>query len=60
MNYTTSVLRTVEGQVEAASLVNKAYIKHLNPNTTVMTGINFYPLTLDLSGVAELLTSQTV
>lgn len=60
MNYTTSLLRTIEGQVEASSLINKAYIKNIFPNTTVMTGINFYPLTLDLSGLAELMGNEGV
>jgi hypothetical protein len=53
MNYTTSVLRVLEGQVEAASLVNKAYIKTNFPNTTVMTGINFYPYKFSLSKISS-------
>lgn len=58
MNYTTSILRTIEGQVEAASLINKAYIKNIFPNTTVMTGINFYPLHLDFTGLSESLVGK--
>ena len=42
-NISTAVLRVLEGQVEAASLINKAYISNVYENTTVMTGINFYP-----------------
>ena len=34
--------------MEAASLVNKAYIKNIFPDTTVVTGINNYPYKTDL------------
>lgn len=39
----TAILKVMDGQVEAASIINKAYIKHNFENVTVMTGINFYP-----------------
>lgn len=43
----TSVLKVVDGQVEAASIINKAYIKNNFKNVTVTTGINFYPMQID-------------
>jgi len=44
----TAVLRVIEAHVEAASIVNKAYIKNIFKNVTVMTGINTYPYEPDL------------
>jgi len=43
----TSVLKVIDGQVEAASLINKAYMKENFKDLTVMTGINFYPFEID-------------
>jgi len=43
----TEILRVLEGQVEMNSLMNKAYMKANFPNTTVITGINFYPYELN-------------
>ena len=37
----------IDGQVEAHSIINKAYIKNNFKNVTVMTGINFYPFEID-------------
>jgi hypothetical protein len=47
----TSILKVIDGQVEAASIINKAYIKHNFENVTVMTGINFYPFEFDLKWI---------
>ena len=47
-NFTTTVLRVMEGQIEAASLINKAYIKNNFENITVISGINFYPFKIDM------------
>ena len=43
----TSVLKVMDGQIEAASIINKAYIKENFKNLTVLTGINFYPFEID-------------
>jgi hypothetical protein len=43
-----SVLRVMEGQIEAAHIVNKAYINENFPNTRVVTGVNQYPFKFDL------------
>jgi len=43
LNMSTQILRVIEGHVEAASTINKAYIKSNFPSTTVITGINTYP-----------------
>jgi hypothetical protein len=40
-------LRIIEGQVEAAHILNKAYIHQNFPKTKVVTGINFYPFQFD-------------
>ena len=45
----TSILKVIDGQVEAASLINKAYIKHNFENVTVVTGINFYPFEVNFN-----------
>lgn len=45
--FSTAILRVLEGHVEAASLLNKAYIKHNFKDTTVQAGINMYPFNLD-------------
>ena len=58
INITTSVLRVLEGQLEAASLVNKAYIKNIFPNTTVMTGVNFYPYKFSLKMISGVMQDQ--
>lgn len=39
----STMLRGVEGQVEAASLINKAYMRELHDNLFVTTGLNYYP-----------------
>lgn len=49
----TSVHRAMEGQVEAASIINKAYIRNNFKNVTVMTGINIYPLHFDYHDVID-------
>ncbi|CAI2381584.1 unnamed protein product [Moneuplotes crassus] len=36
-------IRTIEGQISAADLINKAYISKLFPKTTVYTGIQMMP-----------------
>ena len=41
----SALVHAVEGQVEAASLVNKAYIRELHPNLFVSGGIAYYPFT---------------
>lgn len=49
----TSIHRVLEGQIEAASIVNKAYIKNHFKNVTVIAGINFYPLHFSIMIVIE-------
>lgn len=41
------MLRINEGNLEAAHIINKAYIKH-QFNTTVMTGVNIFPFVFNL------------
>jgi hypothetical protein len=41
----TSITKQAEGIVEAASIINKAYIKHNFENLTVVSGINMFPFT---------------
>ena len=45
---TAAIHRVMEGQIEAASLINKAYIKQNFEKVTVITGINIYPFKLNL------------
>lgn len=44
-----SVLRVMEGQIEAAHILNKAYIHENFSKIKVITGVNFYPFEVDLS-----------
>ena len=39
--------------MEVASIVNKAYIKNIYKNTTVITGINYYPFKFNLDKIKE-------
>ena len=39
----TEILRVPEAMVTANSIINKAYMKNLFPNTTVMAGVGVYP-----------------
>jgi hypothetical protein len=48
-----SVLRVMEGQIEAASIINKAYINHNFPGTKMVTGVNFYPFKFAVSMIIE-------
>jgi hypothetical protein len=51
-----AILRIHEGNVEGASLINKAYIKH-QFNTTVVTGINLFPFKFNLkAGIGKFQT----
>ena len=43
-NTTSYFIRTIEGQISAADLVNKAYISKLFPNTYVYSGVQIMPL----------------
>ena len=43
----TEILRVPEAMVAAQSIVNKAYMKHLYPDTTVMAGVGVYPYEFD-------------
>jgi hypothetical protein len=54
----TSILKVIDGQVEAASIINKAYIKHNFENVTVMTGINFYPFEIDFAWYVKKMQSE--
>lgn len=54
LNITSSAHRVMEGQIEAASIINKAYIKNNFNNVTVMAGINMYPLHFDIRMVIEI------
>lgn len=45
-----------EGNMEAAHIINKAYIKH-QFNTTVVSGINFYPYRIDFEN--EIFRTET-
>ena len=56
-NISTGVITAMTGQVEAASIVNKAYIKQLF-NTTVITGMNFYPYEFDLDYIMGKLSNE--
>ena len=47
------VLRVMEGQVEAAHIINKAYINENFPNTRVVTGVNFYPFKFAVSMIID-------
>jgi hypothetical protein len=44
-NATSYFIRTIEGQISAADLVNKAYISKLFPNTYIYSGVQLMPLT---------------
>ena len=46
------ILRVNEGTMETAYTINAAYIKH-NFNTTLISGINYYPYTLDFSSYVK-------
>ena len=52
------VLRVVEGNIESASLINKAYIKNNFPDTTVTSGIGFYPYTFSDKQFKEGITNK--
>ena len=39
----TDILRVPEAIVTINSIINKAYMKNLYPNTTVMAGVGVYP-----------------
>jgi hypothetical protein len=54
----TSVLKVIDGQVEAASLINKAYMKENFKNLTVVTGINFYPFEIDIQWYAKKMQAE--
>jgi hypothetical protein len=56
-NLSTGVITAMTGQVEAASIVNKAYIKQLF-NTTVITGMNFYPYEFDINYIIGKLSNE--
>jgi ABC-type multidrug transport system ATPase subunit len=43
-NATSYFIRTIEGQISAADLINKAYISKLFPNTYVYSGVQIMPL----------------
>lgn len=46
----TQILRVIEGQLEAVSIINSAYIKQ-NYNTTIVSGINYFPFKFDLQAL---------
>ena len=54
----SSVHRAMEGQIEAASIINKAYMKNNFKNVTVLTGINIYPLHFDYAGIIDVFQSM--
>mmetsp|Transcript_5689 Transcript_5689/g.9772 ORF Transcript_5689/g.9772 Transcript_5689/m.9772 type:complete len:259 (+) Transcript_5689:665-1441(+) len=60
LNGTISILKLIEGSVEAASLINKAYIKALHENVTVVTGMGAYPFEVDVEFFVEKFTSINV
>jgi hypothetical protein len=43
LNLTQQVFRVLEASIEAPHIINKAYIKSLFPQTTVVTGVSAYP-----------------
>ena len=44
-NGTSYFIRTIEGQISAVDLINKAYINKLFPNTYIYSGVQLMPLT---------------
>lgn len=44
-NATSYFIRTIEGQISAADLINKAYISKNFPNTYIYSGVQMMPLT---------------
>jgi len=54
------VLRVIEGSLETASILNKAYIKKNFPNHTVIGGVDFYPYQLDEVRIEEELLDEVL
>jgi hypothetical protein len=46
------VLRLHEGLLEMSSIINSAYIKQ-NFNTTVISGINYFPFKINVKEIVE-------